>query len=159
MAEAKERLGIGDISREQEILDLWNARLNPPGSPSKIGDVQWTVDELNTRNEYVELLRNARDLNLQSEIERQLESIAFIDGDANFTLFDLDPETIYDSDEVTEIQNEKSDTSLILKEPVTMNDVFSLNEEISRDVLKEWESQGYVGTIAEAQTFVSENLF
>ena len=159
MAEAKERLGIGDISREQEILDLWNARLNPPGSPSKIGDVQWTVDELNTRNEYVELLRNARDLNLQSEIERQLEAIAFIDGDANFTLFDLDPETIYDSDEVTEIQNEKSDTSLILKEPVTMNDVFSLNEEISRDVLKEWESQGYVGTIAEAQTFVSENLF
>ena len=146
------------VEREQEILDLWNARLNPPGSPSRIGDVQWKQTFLQYRQELVDELSTIPRTNKEAR-ERLLADISSNDQLGNLHFFKLDPETNYSSDEITEIQMEMSDTTLILNEPRTLADVRSYTQELGNDILKEWEREGLVGSIQEAETFALNNLF
>ena len=144
----------------QELLDLWNAALNPPYAPSRVGDLTFSSDVLEERNELVDRLLTTQDSDVK---EALLADIAFIDTntevDSNFDSIELDPVRVYSMAEILDIQTEKANRTFTKYEEKNINDISKLLAEITDDVLKDWEQNDIDGTWADARTTVSDNLF
>tara|TARA_Y100001963_G_scaffold139758_1_gene205963 strand:- start:4742 stop:7147 length:2406 start_codon:yes stop_codon:yes gene_type:complete len=144
----------------QELLDLWNAALNPPYAPSRVGDLTFESELLEERNELVDRLLTTQNT---EDKEALLADIAFIDTntevDSNFDSIELDPVRVYSMAEILDIQTEKANRTFTKYEEKNINDISKLLAEITDDVLKDWEQNDIDGTWADARTTVSENLF
>jgi len=148
------------LASPQELLDLWNAALNPPYAPSRVGDLTFESRLLEERNELVDRFLTTQDSTVREDL---LDEIAFIDTntaiDSNFDSIELDPVRVYSMEEILDIQTEKANRTFTKYEEKNLEDMSNLLAEITDDVLKDWEQNDIDGTWADARTIVSENLF
>tara|TARA_R100000008_G_scaffold69215_1_gene46552 strand:+ start:269 stop:2644 length:2376 start_codon:yes stop_codon:yes gene_type:complete len=145
--------------REQRILELWNARLNPPDAPNRIGDIEINLIDVQDRNELIDDYKLAVDRGDKAEQEELILDIKDLDDDVDFSLLGLDPFKAYSYDEIIQEQAKKSDTTFRRYEEKTLDDVRDFVNELSADISKEWQSSGLTGTTTEAIEFVYDNLF
>jgi hypothetical protein len=144
--------------REQRILELWNARLNPPDAPNRIGDLVILPDVIEERNKLVDEFNSAVEENEKNELYSDIVALDN-DPDYNLNLFDLDPTKNISFDEIIQEQERRSDTTFRRYEEKTLDDVRDFVNELSADISKEWQSSGLTGTTTEAIEFVYDNLF
>ena len=96
------------MASPQELLDLWNAALNPPYAPSRVGDLTFESALLEERNLLVDRLLTTQNTEDKEDL---LADIVFIDTntaiDSNFDSIELDPVRVYSMEEILDIQTEK----------------------------------------------------
>ncbi len=151
------------MASPQELLDLWNAALNPPYAPSRVGDLTFAQKYVDKRNEAIEAYNTNTnpDLvdDLRDDVERfDSESDDYYNHDS-FSALELDPYMIYSMEEILDKQTEMANRTFIKYEEKKIDDVETLISEIATDISSDWEANGIAGTLEDAESFVSENLF
>ena len=151
------------MASPQELLDLWNAALNPPYAPSRVGDLTFAQKYLDKRNEAIEAYNTNTNPNLvddfRDDVERfDSESDDYYNHDS-FSALELDPYMIYSMEEILDKQTEMANRTFIKYEEKEIDDVEDLISEIATDISSDWEANGIAGTFEDAESFVSENLF
>ena len=151
------------MASPQELLDLWNAALNPPYAPSRVGDLTFAQKYLDKRNEAIEAYNTNTNPNLvddfRDDVERfDSESDDYYNHDS-FSPLKLDPYMIYSMEEILDKQTEMANRTFIKYEEKEIDDVEDLISEIATDISSDWEANGIAGTFEDAESFVSENLF
>jgi len=145
--------------KQVRILELWNAKLNPPDAPNRIGDIEINLEDIEDRNELLDDYQLALDRDDVAEQEELLLDIQDLDDDVDFSLLGLDPFKAYSYQEMLSIRDSKANTSFARYEEKTLDDVREFVSELSNDVIKSWQSSGVAGTANESEEFVLDNLF
>ena len=147
----------------QEILDLWNAALNPPYAPSRVGDLTFSSQTLKSRNDAIEAYNIETNPDEKDRLKRRIDYLnEFNNPNLNhdsFSALELDPYRVYSMEEIFDIQTEKANRTFIKYEEKKIGDVETLISEIATDISSDWEANGIAGTFEDAESFVSENLF
>ena len=151
------------MASPQELLDLWNAALNPPYAPSRVGDLTFAQKYVDKRNEAIEAYNTNTNPNLvddlRDDVERfDSESDDYYNHDS-FSPLKLDPYRFYSMEEILDKQTEMANRTFIKYEKKEIDDVETLISEIATDISSDWEANGIAGTLEDAESFVSENLF
>ena len=105
------------MASPQELLDLWNAALNPPYAPSRVGDLTFSQKYVDKRNEAIEAYNTNTnpDLvdDLRDDVERfDSESDDYYNHDS-FSALELDPYMIYSMEEILDKQTEMANRTFI----------------------------------------------
>ena len=151
------------MASPQELLDLWNAALNPPYAPSRVGDLTFAQKYVDKRNEAIEAYNTNTNPNLVDDLRYDVERFNAESDDYynhdSFSALELDPYMIYSMEEILDKQTEMANRTFIKYEEKKIDDVETLISEIATDISSDWEANGIAGTLEDAESFVSANLF
>ena len=147
----------------QRILDIWNARINPPDRPSTLGDIIFNTKKLQTRNNKVIALKEAeRNQGKESEAYvKALEAVKTLEKHPDFPFFKLklDSTEEYTIEAVNKRQKDFATDSFREYTPIDQNKAVTYVDELASEIDRKRVEAGYESNLEQARYFVYNNLF
>ena len=149
--------------RLKRILDIWNARINPPGRPSTIGEIDFASED--AREELIYRQQLIRELKATTkgsqEYNETLGDIIEHDKEDVFPvhLLKLDPEEDYTLQQILDRQEALATDSFHEYTPVDKTKAITYVNELASEIDRKRVEAGYNPNLISALDFVYDNLF